>query len=91
MLAGVVAALCCCTSPRAVDAQSSRQGIARPELSDIGFTVPGMTESPRRYDVTITVDRDTSRFPNPAELAVVAGQAASARAARVVSPHTARR
>ena len=60
-------------------------------MSDIGFTVPGMTESPRRYDVTITVDKDTSWFPNPAEFAVAAGQAASARAARIVSPHTAKR
>ena len=27
-------------------------------MSDTGLTVPGMTELPRRYDVTITVDRD---------------------------------
>jgi len=27
-------------------------------MSDTGLTVPGMTEPPRRYDVTITVDQD---------------------------------
>jgi hypothetical protein len=49
-----------------------------------------MTELPRRYDVTITVDRDGDH-PNPAEFAVAAGQAAaSARAASIVSAHTAR-
>ena len=26
-------------------------------MSDSGLTVPGMTEQPRCYDVTITVDR----------------------------------
>jgi hypothetical protein len=29
-----------------------------------------MTEPPRRYDVTITVDRDGGDHPNPAEFAV---------------------
>jgi hypothetical protein len=48
-----------------------------------------MTELPRRYDVTITVDRDGGSSPNPAEFAVAAGQAASARAASIVSAHTA--
>jgi hypothetical protein len=48
-----------------------------------------MTEPLRRYDVTITVDRDGSSPPNPAEFAVSAGQAASARAASIVSAHTA--
>jgi hypothetical protein len=48
-----------------------------------------MTEPPRRYDVTITVDRDAGQLPNPAEFAVAAGQAASARAASIVSAHTA--
>ena len=52
-----------------------------PEMSDTGLTVPDMTELPRRYDVTITVDRDGGDHPNPAEFAVAAGQAASARAA----------
>ncbi len=48
-----------------------------------------MTEPPRRYDVTITVDKDADQLPNPAEFAVAARQAASARAASIVSAHTA--
>ena len=48
-----------------------------------------MTEPSRRYDVTITVDTDGGSSPNPAEFAVAAGQAASARAASIVSAHTA--
>jgi hypothetical protein len=48
-----------------------------------------MTELPRRYDVTITVDTDGGTSPNPAEFAVAAEQAASARAASIVSAHTA--
>jgi hypothetical protein len=51
--------------------------------------VPGMTGPPRRYDVTITVDRDGGHRPDPAEFAVAAGQAASARAASIVTAHTA--
>jgi hypothetical protein len=43
--------------------------------------LPGMTDVPRRYDVTITVDRDGGSSPNPAEFVVAAEQAASARAA----------
>jgi hypothetical protein len=35
------------------------------------------------------VDRDAGQLPNPAEFAVAAGQAASARAASIVSAHTA--
>jgi hypothetical protein len=58
-------------------------------MSDAGLTVPCMTELPRRYDVTITVDRDAGDHPNPAEFAVAAGRAASARAASIVSAHTA--
>ena len=48
-----------------------------------------MTELPRRYDVTITVDRDDGDHSNPAEFAAAAEQAASARAASIVSAHTA--
>jgi hypothetical protein len=58
-------------------------------MSDTGLTVPGMTELPRRYDVTITVDRDGGDPADPADFAVAAGQAASARAASIVSAHTA--
>ena len=57
-------------------------------MSDTALTVPGMTEPPRRYDVTITMDRDGGHRPDPAEFAVVAEQAASARAASIVSAHT---
>lgn len=48
-----------------------------------------MTEPPRCYAVTITVDRDDSHHPNLAEFAVAAEQAASARTASIVSAHTA--
>ena len=58
-------------------------------MSDTRHTVPSMTERPRRYDVTITVDQDGGHHPNPAEFAVAAQQAASARAASIVSAHTA--
>ena len=58
-------------------------------MPDTGLTVPGMTEPLRRYDVTITVDRDRGRLPNPAEFAVEAQQAASATAASIVIAHTA--
>ena len=58
-------------------------------MSDTGLTVPCMTKLPRRYDVTITVGRDGGDHPNPAEFAVAAGQAASARAASIVGAHTA--
>ena len=64
-------------------------GIAGPEMSHTGLTVPGMTELPRRYDVTITIDRDGGDHPNPAEFAVAAEQAASARSASIMSAHTA--
>jgi hypothetical protein len=63
----------------------NRQWHSRTEMSDTGLTVPGMTELPRRYDVTITVDRDGGDHPNPAEFAAAAEQAASARAASIVS------
>ncbi len=58
-------------------------------MSDIGLTVPCMTELPRRYDVTITVNRDTGDHTNPAEFAVAAERAASVRGASIVSAHTA--
>jgi hypothetical protein len=57
-------------------------------MSDTGFTVPHMTELPR-YDITITVPRDGSRHPNPAEFVAAAERAASARAAIIVSAHMA--
>jgi hypothetical protein len=33
-------------------------------MSDAGLTVPGMAEPPRRYDVTITVDKDADQLPS---------------------------
>ena len=47
-----------------------------------------MTEPPRCYDVTITVDQDGGHDLNPAEFAVTARRAASARAASIVTAHT---
>ena len=58
-------------------------------MSDTGLTVPGMVELPRRYDVTVTVDRKDSHPLNPAEFVLVAEQAASARVASITSAHTA--
>ena len=58
-------------------------------MSDTGLTVSGMTEPPRRYDITITVNKNGDHLPNPAEFVTVAQQAVSARAARIVSAHTA--
>jgi hypothetical protein len=48
-----------------------------------------MTESPRRYEVTITVERDSGHLPGPAEFALAAELAASARLASIVTAHTA--
>ena len=42
-----------------------------------------------RYDVTVTVARDGGHFPDPAEFAGAAEQAASSRNASVMSAHTA--
>ena len=36
-------------------------------MSDTGLTVPCMMELPRRYDVTITVNRDDDSPSDPAE------------------------
>lgn len=41
-------------------------------MLDTGLTVRCMTELPRCYDVTITVDRDGGHPPNPADFAVAA-------------------
>jgi hypothetical protein len=81
-----VAAVCCC---RCTSLTLNRQRYGRTEMSDTGLTVPLMTELSQCYDVTIAVDRDGGIHPNPAEFAVVAEQAASARAASIVSAHTA--
>jgi len=36
--------------------------------------VPGMTESPSRYDVSVTIARDGDCLPGPAEFALAAEQ-----------------
>lgn len=58
-------------------------------MSDTGLMVSGINEPLIRYDVTVTVTRDDGYHPDPAEFAVAAEQAASSRAASVVSAHTA--
>jgi hypothetical protein len=67
----------------------NRQWHSQAGMSDIGLTVPGMTKPPRRYDVTVTVNSDSGHRPIPAEFAVAAQQAASARAASIVTAHMA--
>ncbi len=57
-------------------------------MSDARFTVTSMIGPLRLHDVTVTVDRDDGCLPNPAEFAVAAQQAASARTASIVSTHT---
>ena len=52
--------------------------------------MPGVNQPPSRYNVTVTVTRDGGYLPDPAEFAVAAEQAASSRAASVLSAHTAR-
>jgi hypothetical protein len=58
-------------------------------MSETGLSVPYMTKLSRRYDVTITVDRNDGDPPDPAEFAMAATRAASARAASIVSAYTA--
>ena len=58
-------------------------------MSDTGLTVPYMTDPPRRYNVTITVNSEGDHLMDPAEFAAAAKRAASAKAAGIVSAHTA--
>jgi hypothetical protein len=44
-----------------------------------GLMVPGMTGSPSRYDVTVTIARDGGYLPGPPEFALAAEQAAFSR------------
>ena len=58
-------------------------------MSDTGLMVLRMNEPPIRYNVTVTVDRDGGRLPDPAEFAAAATWAAESRSATVMSAHTA--
>ena len=58
-------------------------------MSDIGLMVPGMYESPSRYNVTITVAREDGQLPDPVSFAVAADRAAWRRSASIVTAHTA--
>ncbi len=63
--------------------------LSGPEMLDSGLIVTGMIGAPSRYDVTVTVDRDGGPSSQPVEFVMAAEQAASARAASVVTAHTA--
>lgn len=58
-------------------------------MSDTGLIVPGMYEPPVRYNVTITVARDSGQLPDPVTFAEAARQAAWRRSASIVGTHTA--
>ena len=58
-------------------------------MSHTTFTVPDMTEPPRRHDITIRVAKDAGRHTDPATFADAASQAAAARDASILSAHTA--
>ena len=61
----------------------------KPEMSAIGFMVPGMYEPPSRYNVTVTVSRDQAgQLPDPVLFAVAADEAAWRKSASIVSAHT---
>jgi hypothetical protein len=61
----------------------------KPEMSAIGFIVPGMYEPPSRYNVTVTVSRDQDgQLPDPVLFAVAADEAAWRKSASIVSAHT---
>jgi hypothetical protein len=66
-----------------------RLRMASPEMSDTGLTVLHMNEPLLSYDVTVTVNRDGGRFPDPGEYAAAASSAAGARSAETMSAHTA--
>jgi hypothetical protein len=81
-----VAAVCCC---RCAWLTLNRQWHGRTGNVRYRTYSAGHDGTTRRYDVTITVDRDGGDHLNPAEFAVAAEQAASAGAASIVSAHTA--
>jgi hypothetical protein len=63
--------------------------MANPEMSQTGRTVPGMTEPPGRYTVTVTLGCDGGYLPGPAAFAAAARQAAWSRSASIISAHLA--
>ena len=65
----IATATCCWVSPR-----SLRKRTSSPRSSALWMTGPK-----RRYDVTITINKDSSPLPGPAEFAVAAEKAASLR------------
>ena len=60
-------------------------------MSETGRTVPDMNESPSRYDVTLTVERDGNSRPGPAAFTEAANRAAWSRSASIISAHLADR
>jgi hypothetical protein len=58
-------------------------------MSHTTFTVPDITEPPRRHDITIRVAREAGRHTNPTVFAAAAFQAAAGRDASILSAHTA--
>lgn len=59
-------------------------------MSGTGLTVPDITGSLRRHDVTVTVDSDGGHLANLAEFAMAAEEVASVRGACIVTAHTVR-
>jgi hypothetical protein len=61
----------------------------RPKMSHTTFTVPHMSEPPRRNDITIRVAKQAGRHADPAAFTAAASQAAANRNASILSAHTA--
>ena len=59
-------------------------------MSLTSLTVPGMYETPSRYNITVGVATTDGQQPDPAAFAIAASQAASGKNATVVTAHTAR-
>lgn len=61
----------------------------KPKMSAIRLMVPGMYETPSRYNITITVSRDQDgQLPDPVAFAAAADEAAWRRSASIISAHT---
>ena len=59
-------------------------------MSLTSLTVPGMYETPSRYNITVRVATTDGQQPDPAAFAITASQAAAGKNATVVTAHTAR-